>query len=198
MMRFVIGAVAGVLLLGGLRFAFAPWDATTHYHANWAVFIDGERLDLTAERYMEDASACAERGNVQAADRVHMHDGNHDVVHVHHEGATWGHLMAVLGFGLGADYLITDDGRRLFNDDGRTLKFVINGFQVSDIHNRVIRPGDRLVISYGAETAEQVMAEQFPRVASNAPEYDLTYDPAGCAGAQKPPLLERLRAAFWG
>jgi hypothetical protein len=198
MTRFVIGAVAGVLLLGGLRFAFAPWDAPTHYHANWAVFIDGERLDLTDERYMEDASACADRRDVQAADRVHMHDGNHDVVHVHHEGATWGHLMSVLGFGLGPDYLITDDGRRLFSEDGRTLKFVINGLQVSEIHNRVIRPGDRLVISYGPETADQVLAEQFPQVASNAPEYDRTYDPAGCSGPQRLPLLERLRAAFWG
>jgi hypothetical protein len=198
MTRFLIGAAGGVLLLGGLRFAFAPWDAPTHYHANWAVFIDGDRLDLTDERYMQDVSACADRRNMQAADRVHMHDGNHDVVHVHHEGATWGHLMSVLGFGLGADYLITDDGRRLFNEDGRTLKFVINGFQVPEVHNRVIRPGDRLLISYGSETLEEVLARQFPQVASNAPEYDRNYDPAGCSGPQRLPLLERLRAAFWG
>jgi hypothetical protein len=28
----------------------------------------------------------------------------------HHEGVTWGHLLANLGFGVGEDYLALDDG----------------------------------------------------------------------------------------
>lgn len=199
MQRFIIGLAAGIVILGGARFAFSPWQEPPHYHANWAVFVDGERLDLSDDRYMEDTSVCVAGDDVQAAQRVHMHEGVDDVVHVHHTGVTWGHFLSVLGFGLGADYLITADGRRLFDGaDGRTIKFVVNGFVVPEIHNRVIQSGDRVLISYGPESTDRVLEEQFPRVASNAEEYNARYDPAGCSGAARPSLFDRLRRAFWG
>ncbi|MFW6089519.1 MAG: hypothetical protein ACODAB_07190, partial [Gemmatimonadota bacterium] len=183
MRTFAIGVVFGWLIFAGLRFALTPWQQPPHYHANWALYIDGDRLDLSDERYMQDASVCVAGADVQAFERVHMHEGVDDVVHVHHRGVTWGHFLSVLGFGLGADYLVTDDGRRLFDDqDGRTLKFVVNGFEVAQVHDRLIRSGDRLLISYGPESTDEVVEEQFPRVASNAEEYNARYDPTGCSG----------------
>ncbi len=198
MKKLIIGGLLGVLALGLVRFAAAPWEAPTHYHANWALFIEGERQDLSADRYMEEVEACVAEGRVQPSQRVHMHNNEDHVVHVHHEGVTWGHFLGNLGFGVGEDYLITDDGRRLFEEEGRALTFVVNGFPVGEIHDRLIDPGDRLVISYGSETAEEVLEEQFPRVESDAPRYDEEQDPAGCAGVQEETLGERLLRAFWG
>lgn len=196
--RVALGFVLGILALGLARFAFTPWPEPPHYHANWMVVIDGRPLDLSGSRYMEDVAACAAAGQVIPAERVHMHNGEDEVVHVHHSGVAWGHFFENLGFGAGAGYLILDDGRRFFEEDGRTLKYVVNGFVVEDVHTRLVRPGDRLLVSYGPESAETVLETQFPQVPADAPEYDARNDPATCAGARDVGVLERLRRAFWG
>lgn len=195
---FLLGILAGVLTFGLVRFLVTPWADPPHYHANWALFVNGEPLDLSADRYMEDVAACVAAGVVRPEERVHMHNNEDGVVHVHHSGVTWGHFLANLGFAAGEEYLILDEGGRLFSGPERTLKFVVNGFVVPDIQNRLIRSGDRLLISFGPESAEHVVAEQFPRVAANADAYNQREDPAGCAGAVDAGLRERLRRAFWG
>lgn len=193
-----VGVVLGALALGLARFAALPPEQATHYHANWAVFVRGERLDLSGERYMEDVVRCkADPTRVDPQDRVHMHAGNHDVVHVHDGGATWGHLLANLGFGVGGDYLVTDAGERYVSGEEGSLKFVLNGREVSSIRNEVIASEDRLLISFGPETVEEVTRTQYPRVASDAGEYNHRPDPAGCAGPGEATLGDRLRRAFW-
>lgn len=198
MKRFVLGLLAGIALLGLARFVFTPWYEPPHHHANWAVFVDGHRLDLSADRYMEGVGSCVTPGRVDPTQRAHMHENVDEVVHVHDEGVTWGHFLRNLGFGLGDDYLITDDGRRLFEEEDRTLEFVVNGFLTDRIDNRLIESGDRVLISYGPESPEEVLESQFPRVADNAEEYNDRMDPASCAGTAERTIWDRLLLAFWG
>lgn len=196
----VTGVVLGALLLGGARFAFVQPPQGVHHHANFAVFVDGERLDLSGARYMEDVAACAADPNaVRPQDRAHLHNDEGGVVHVHHGGATWGHLFANLGFGFGDGHLILDDGRRFFDgEEGRTFELVVNGREVLELANRPIRSLDRVLVSIGPETLEEVMAQQFPRVPNDAAHFNEVSDPAGCAGAQaERSLAERLVSAFW-
>lgn len=197
MKRVALGIVVGVLLWGLVRLVVEPWPEPPHYHANWAVFVDGQRLDLSDDRYMEAVASCAATDVVRAEERVHMHNNEDEVVHVHHTGVAWGHFFDNLGFDAGEDYLILDD-RRLFAEGGRTLRYVVNGFVVPQVDRRLIKPGDRLLISYGGESEEAVLAEQFPRVPANAAEYDERDDPGGCAGAVDVGFWERVRRAFWG
>lgn len=193
---FLLGLLAGVFLLGLARFLATPWPDPPHYHANWAIFIEGERLDLSADEYMEDVAACGSA--LTPEQRVHMHNGEDAVVHVHDDGVSWSHLLANLGVAAGDDYLILPDGRRLSAEDGATISFVVNGFPVTEIGNRLIASGDRLLISYGSASADELLRGQFAAVPSNAHEYNMRQDPAGCAGAQEAGTLERLRRAFWG
>ncbi len=193
----LVGAIAGVLLVGAARFVGQPHEHPVHYHANWAIFIDGQRLDLSDDRYMEDVMRCTvDPSLVEPEDRVHMHENDHDVVHVHAAGATWGHLMGNLGFVLGDDLLITDAGRYL-NDGTKTLKFILNGNEVRSIRNRLVGDMDRLLISYGSESVEDVIRTQFPEVKSTAESFNMLPDPASCSGQEEMSLGERLRRAFW-
>jgi hypothetical protein len=196
----LLGGLIGVLLLGATRLALLPpaEEHDTHYHANWAVFIRGERLDLSGERYMEDVFRCKANPNlVEPADRVHMHNGEQDVVHVHHEGVTWGHFLANLGFSLGDSHFFTDE-HRLENDARENLKFILNGEPVLSIRNRLIEDEDRLLISFGPEQISEVLGTQFSLVASNAGEYNLLPDPGGCGSAQPHDQhTSPLRRAFW-
>lgn len=192
------GIVLGVLALGFARLAFAPPEPSVHYHANFAIFLDDERMDLSADRYMQDVSACqADPTRVLPEQRVHLHNNDPDVVHVHHGGATWGHLLTNLGFGLGDDYLVTDSGERYESTPQRRLTFVINGLEVPSVNNRLIAPGDRLLIRYGAESPDELIETQFSQIASNADEFDVLSDPGTCAGQEEETVGERLRRAFW-
>lgn len=194
----LLGALAGVLLSGLLRLALQPSPRAVHYHANWALFVNGERLDLSDPRFMEDVATCkADPTRVLPEERVHMHNRDADAVHVHDPGATWGHLLANIDFGVGDDYLVTHTREKLLSGAGRTLKFVLNGEPVGSIRNLGIERGDRLLISYGVEPLDDIVRTQFPRVASTASALDHSRDPAGCGGAASEGFGDRLRRAFW-
>lgn len=192
------GAAVGILGFGFLRLALLPPVEAVHYHANWAVWIEGERVDFSADGYMEDVAACsAAADGITGPQRVHLHNNDQDVVHVHHGGATWGHLLQNLGWGIGSDWVYTDGGALYGPDGQRRLTFVLNGLLVPPAANRVIRPGDRMLISYGAEDADEIMGVQFASVLGNAPEFDGSFDPAGCQGNDGETFGARVRRAFW-
>lgn len=192
------GAAVGILGFGFLRLALLPPVESVHYHANWAVWIEGERVDFSADGYMEDVAACsASPDGITGPQRVHLHNNDQDVVHVHHGGATWGHLLQNLGWGIGSDWVYTDGGALYRADGPRRLTFVLDGLLVPPAANRVIRPGDRMLISYGAEDADEIMGVQFSSVLDNAPEFDGSFDPAGCQGNDVETVGARVRRAFW-
>jgi len=214
MRTLIIGVLAGALGLGVLRLAFAPLNTTTHHHANWAVVVHGERIDLSDARFMEEISACSSgEGGIQPGQRIHMHENEQDLVHVHHTGATWGHLMTNLGLALGDDFLFLDrqlvEGIEGAPADGRfgvgaeeergRLVFVVNGYVVPSLANRVVESEDRVLIAWTDEEVETVRTEWFERVASNAGEYNEKMDPASCSGGHgELDFMSRLRLAFWG
>ena len=198
------GVALGVLGIGALRFALLPElpdDEPVHYHANFAVFLDGERLDLSAMRYMEDVTACKANPDVVVPpERAHMHEGVQDVVHVHHDAVTWGHFFANIDIALGDDFLVTDEGTRYFADQARTFKFLVDGERVSTILNRVIESEERLLISFGAETVAEVLETQFPQVLGTAASFNQFHqDPGGCSAEapEEETAGQRLRRAFW-
>lgn len=193
------GIVTGIIALAAFRLAFAAPEPPIHYHANFAIFVEGERLDLSGDRHMQDVAACAgDVRDVPPPSRVHLHNNDPDVVHVHHAGATWGHLLANLRFVLGDRVLVTSDEDVLVAGGGRTLKFILNGRPEMSVYNRTIRPRDRLLISFGSDSEQEVMASEFPLVASTAARFDEVRDPSGCGGPEEPTLGERIRHAFIG
>jgi hypothetical protein len=75
----------------------------------------------------------------------------------------------------------------------------LNGQQVLELQNRMIRSEDRVLVSVGMETPDEALASEYAEVASNAGHFNEVSDPAGCAGAMREVSLgERLRNAFWG
>lgn len=194
-----IGFVLGVVSLGLVRAAAVAPPPVVHHHANVAVFLQGERVDFSGDRYMEDVASCYGGDGSNPRDRVHFHENNPDVVHVHAPGATWGHLFQNLGWSLGVDHLVTDDGRRFFHGEGGDLVFVLNGLPVDRVEDRVVASGDRLLVSFTDAPVDAVVQGEFPQVASNAPEYNLRPDPATCSGSghEDHGPLDRLRRGFW-
>jgi len=198
------GALLGALALGTLRFSRIPAQVTdegVHYHANFAVFINGTRLDFSQERYMEDIATCkANPDVVLPRERAHLHERLGDVVHVHQPGVTWGHFFANIGFVLGDDVLVTDDDQTFVDDGVQTMTFVLNGQSEPSIYNRVIESEDRLLISFGSETGDSVMDSRFSQVPGTASAFNGVHQDAGGCSASAPveaTVRERILRAFW-
>lgn len=194
----ILAAFIGILLWSALRFAFMPEKQVTHFHANFAMFINGTRVDLTDDQYMEDVQGCKpEYVKIQPEERTHLHNNNMDVVHVHDDGVTWGHFMSNIGFAFGNNYLATDKGIIYVNGQGRTVKYILNGEQVENPFNRLMASEDRLLISFGYETVPQLLQTQYSVVAADAHEHNEHPDPGSCSGAISLSFKEKAWKALW-
>lgn len=187
----LIGIALGILLFGLIRFVAQP--APTHYHANFAVFINGQRQEFKGAQYYEEIASCS--AEERPAGRVHMHDNVNHVVHVHEKLMTWGNFFTVLGLSL------TDkayfDGERAFVDGRQgNLRFVLNDKPVLTVANKVIESEDRLLISFGSEDSTQLQ-QQFAQIITDAGDYNRKQDPAACRGSQEGTVWNRLRKAVW-
>lgn len=166
-----------------------------HFHANFALYINGERLDFSGDEFMEDIAGCSITGEIWARDRVHLHENNPDTIHVHHSGVTWWHFFANNRFTFWENFISSDSWEVYINSWERKLYFILNGKEISNPFNTLISSEDRLLIIYGQEdeTARQWL---YDTVSKNAPEYNAKYDPGSCGGTNENALMVIVREMF--
>lgn len=191
------GLLLGALLILAIRYATYSADET-HYHANFAVYVDGEREQFKGQQYYQEVKLCSLHGNkLTPPARVHMHNKENGVIHVHDDAVTWGQFFANLGWVIGPDFIRTSEGL-LTSGDEKQLRIVLNDQDltgISSIVNQQIDDKDRLLVSYGSED-QATVKEQFETVPSNAGDYNSRPDPASCGGVHKVTPSERLRNLF--
>ena len=184
----LVGFVFGVVWLIAMR-AILAFPDSVHYHANFAVFINGERETFDSFGYYEEVQACTADYLDSPRSRVHMHQPDNDVVHVHDHAATWGNLFENLGLFLGDEAIQKDDDIFVDGQLGE-LSFVLNGETTSSVANQLIASEDRLLISFGDPDETP---GQYEQVSQTAWQYNQEPDPGACKGSQQPTLLQRLR-----
>jgi hypothetical protein len=189
----LVGFLAGVIWLVGIRFALYEKEEV-HYHANYAVYINGEKEDFNSFAYYEEVQSCGADAAFNPRNRTHMHDEVNHIVHIHDNGATWGHFFANLGFTLGDNVLST--GKDLYtNYQDSKLRFLLNDQEVSTIANQTIRSEDVLLINYG-DDSDETLQERYDQITKDAAEYNLRDDPSACSGGKPITFGERLRHAI--
>jgi hypothetical protein len=191
------GIIVGVTFFTLVRIVFMPSVMATHFHANFAVFIDGKQFDFSADKYMEDVQGCKpDYIPLLPQERTHLHNNEGHVLHVHERGVTWGHFFANIGFDFGKTYLVTDEGT-LYVNGNKTIKFILNGESVESPFNKLIGNEDQLLISYGVETVEGISKTQFPSIANDAHEHNEHPDPGSCSGAIELDFWGKVKKAVW-
>ena len=161
-----------------------------HYHANFHLYIHGERELFEEGIYYEEVSSCGGSENDPKA-RVHLHDFIGDVVHVHDASSTWGNFFEVLGFVLGNNVLYVDGKAYLDTSDSK-LSFVLNGEVSQSVASKTIKSEDVLLISYGNESNTELI-ERYDGITQNAAEYNAVADPSACQGSQNVGLWDRIK-----
>ena len=194
--------IIGALFILVIRVAAYSPPKGVHYHANLAVYINGQREEFRALNYYEEeaATTCstAETVHIEASpmSRVHMHDNVDDVVHVEDTRVTWGNFFTVLGWNVGATYLATRDALYQTNTQSR-ITYILNGKEVANIANTVINDQDRLLVNYGSQSQSQ-LNQEYAQIKNDALAADRSKDPAGCGSNHdaSTSMAERMRHMF--
>lgn len=152
----VVGVIVGysaynfVTNFGGEALG-APPNAGTfndeHEHGSILVMIHRDKFDFSAGAY-------------QVQDNwIHFESQDGSTIHRHSSGVTLGYLFETLGIGLDEECYVFPSERSFCTDENYSLKFYINGERVDSINDYVIQDEDRILISYGGETEEQIQEQ---------------------------------------
>ena len=115
-----------------------------HEHASLLVRIFGDKFDFTSPAYQIKSSW------------IHFEDSDGTTIHRHSSGVTLGYLFANLGIDIDSECYKFPDGRHFCSNEDYRLKYYINHQIVKDVNDYVLEEDDRILITYGSETPEQI------------------------------------------
>ena len=127
-------------------------------HASLLVRIFGDKFDFSATTYQIKSSW------------IHFEESDGNTIHRHSSGVALDYLFGTLGLDIDEDCYIFGDGRQFCTNEDYSLKYFINGDSVNDINDYVIQDDDRILISYGSETEDQIadqMNELYSQIISD-------------------------------
>ncbi len=178
----------GVLIILGIRF-FTYSPEKTHYHANFEVYINGQREEFQGPQYYADIEMCKLKNVQTPIQRVHMHSNINNVIHVEAPAVTWGHFFANLGWTLGPDFIADAQSNIYATKDNDQLHMILNGQDytgLGGLNNTTINDQDKLLISYG-NISQDELSKEYKSIPSTAKHYDETPDPKSCSSGQSAP-----------
>ena len=115
-----------------------------HAHTSILVRIFGDKFDFTSPAFQIKSSW------------IHFEGQDGDTIHRHSTGVTLGYLFGTLGLTVDDECFVFPDGRQFCNNDDYSIKFFINHEQVPSIHDYIGNEDDRVLISYGNESPEEI------------------------------------------
>ena len=129
----VPGAPPGAGRLGG-----------EHEHASLLVRIFNDKFDFAVPSYQIKSSW------------IHFEESDGTTIHRHASEVTLGYLFDSLNIGIDSECYSFPDGRQFCTNEDYSLKYYLNHQLVDDINDYVIQDDDRILITFGNETPEQI------------------------------------------
>ncbi len=115
-----------------------------HAHTSILVRIFGDKFDFTSPAFQIKSSW------------IHFEGQDGDTIHRHSTGVTLGYLFGTLSLTVDDECFVFPDGRQFCNNEDYSIKFFINHEQVPSIHDYIGNENDRVLISYGNESPEEI------------------------------------------
>ena len=153
---------AGILALIALIVGYASYEFVTmdanipgappgagklgdeHVHASILVRIFGDKFDFSVPTYQIKSSW------------IHFEESDGTTIHRHSSGVELGYLFDTINIGIDNKCYIFPDGRQFCSNEDYSLKYYINHQLVNGVYDYVFEDGDRILITYGSETPEQI------------------------------------------
>lgn len=191
---FILGILLGAILILAIRFAAYKLAGVVHYHANFAVYINGRQEQFKdAFYYQEIEAGCTTSINMTPHERAHMHDEVNNVVHVEDHAVTWGQFFQNIGWDVNPWFVKTPT-QVLSADSSHPVTFMLNGKVEPNIVNQVIGDRDKLLVDYG--DGSQNLQKEYKTIPSTAAQYDTSKDPASCGSSHVTTFHDRITHLF--
>lgn len=149
--------------------------AEYHIHSDIVVFLEGELLDLSQEKYQSNTYDYKDPA-------IHLHDRNGQILHLHKPDVTLKEFFTTLGIDSSKDCLILDTGAQYCIDDEHILTVLVNGTEVTQSFDYVIQDLDQIVVEFAHGKAPSQKAIQ--AVSNEACIYSLTCPERGAPPAE--------------
>lgn len=188
----VISILLCVLLFVWYKVSQIP-AVPVHYHANFAVFIEGKQADFTSPSLMH-IKPCSndEHESSDPKENVHLHDQIGNVVHVHANGIDWHTFFSTVKFDL------------LSKTNEKLMTVYSKGERVSQEYLYAeIKPQDQVLIHIASQSGVQnvkddpVLAKEQESVGTSAAQYDegkVGVEKCGVDGTRT--FFQRFKLAF--
>ena len=151
----ILGIIA--VIIGYSIFVFVTMEATgpgipegagklgdEHEHASLLVRIFGDQFDFAVPSYQIKSSW------------IHFEESDGTTIHRHSSGVNLAYLFDSLNIGIDEECFNFPDGRQFCTNEDYSIKYFINHEMVDDIRDYVIKDEDRILISYGSESQEEI------------------------------------------
>ena len=115
-----------------------------HEHASLLVRIFDDKFDFAVPSYQIKSSW------------IHFEESDGTTIHRHASGVTLDYLFGSLNIGIDSECYSFPDGRQFCTNEDYSLKYYLNHQLVDDINDHVIQDDDRILITFGNETPEQI------------------------------------------
>ncbi len=126
---------------------FGPFGST-HIHADFKVYVNGiESIDFVEEKYQEQDQL------------IHVENGRGNIIHMHATGVYLGYFFNSMGIEFTGQCLKLDTGEEYCNSGDKILKMYVNGERNFLFDRYVFKDLDRILITYGNDTPEQIAAQ---------------------------------------
>lgn len=110
---------------------------STHEHAQFSVFIDGDEIDFSQSRYQLQSQ------------RIHFEGGDGEVIHKHATGVTIGFALETHDLGINATCLTMHDDVYC-EGGGATLDVTVDEESIEEPASHVIQDGEVIDIRYSS------------------------------------------------
>mgnify|MGYP001792800399 FL=1 len=102
---FVTGLLVGAFVILGVRYVRYQPPKDIHYHANFAVYVNGQREPFRNPLIYEEVEMCSQSSIKTPTTRAHMHDKVSDVIHVEDVAVTWGQFFQNIDANIGSNFV---------------------------------------------------------------------------------------------
>lgn len=143
-----VAIAAAVMAYSQSRPFGAPGSA--HVHAGFSVVLNGQEVDFSERRYQVDTTGSR---------YIHMEGGDGTTLHRHATGVPIGEFLHTVGMDIRDGCFVHDNGTQYCEGGDNRLLFFVNGQPRDDIMSYVLNDNDRILITYGNLTEQQIQEQ---------------------------------------
>lgn len=152
----LVAILVTVLALGLLSLVVGVPEPSHHVHADIAVYINGERFDLTTPAELSVQPCVLTADGEEIAAQHFVYSSNGILIHSFHPDITYANFFASLGITFEDNLFMASDDQTYVSTEEKGFTFFIDNQEVATIADKPIEDLERVLITYGNKDRDEL------------------------------------------